>query len=133
VTTTSVVSEPFRNPPGYLSVADNARVMRGMGKKAARMVPTYDGRMIDVNGPLPVQDLMDLGLMFCGTPDEVYEQIVAFESYAGGIGNMLLMMQGGALSHEDACDSLRLFGTEVLPRLKAYGAKRAGALEPQVA
>jgi alkanesulfonate monooxygenase SsuD/methylene tetrahydromethanopterin reductase-like flavin-dependent oxidoreductase (luciferase family) len=133
VSTTSVVTEAFRNPPGYLSVQDNARVMRGMGKKAKRMVPTFDGRMIDVNGPLPVQDLMDLGLMFCGTPDEVFNQIVAFEAYAGGIGNMLLMMQGGALSHEDTCDSLRLFGNEVLPRLKEYAAARGETMATEVA
>ena len=127
VTTTSVVHEPFRNPPGYMPVPDYARVLKNAGAKTPRMVPTFDGRMKDVNGPLPVQDLMDLGLMFCGTPDEVYEQIVSFESYAGGIGNVLLMMQGGALSHADTCDSLKLFGTHVLPRLKDY-ARRTYAL-----
>lgn len=127
VTTTSVVHEPFRNPPGYMPVPDYARVLKNAGAKTPRMVPTFDGRLKDVNGPLPVQDLMDLGLMFCGTPDEVYEQIVSFESYAGGIGNVLLMMQGGALSHADTCDSLKLFGKHVLPRLKDY-ARRTYAL-----
>jgi alkanesulfonate monooxygenase SsuD/methylene tetrahydromethanopterin reductase-like flavin-dependent oxidoreductase (luciferase family) len=127
ITTTAVVHEPFRNPPGYMPAADYARVLRNSGVKAPRMVPTSDGRMLDVNGPLSLQDLLDLGLMFCGTPDEVFEQITRFEAYAGGIGNVLLMMQGGALSHEDTCDSLRLFGEEVLPRLKAYAAERYGA------
>jgi alkanesulfonate monooxygenase SsuD/methylene tetrahydromethanopterin reductase-like flavin-dependent oxidoreductase (luciferase family) len=127
ITTTSVVYEPFRSPPGYMPATDYARVLKNAGAKVPRMVPTYDGRMKDVNSPLEVQELIDLGLMFCGTPDEVFQQIVAFESYAGGIGNLLLMMQGGALTHDDTCDSLRLFGEQVLPRLKAYAAEKYGA------
>ncbi len=132
VTTTSVVYEPFRSPPGYMPVSNYTRVLKNTGKQVPRMVPTFDGRMIDVNNPLTVQENIDLGLMFCGTPDEVYEQIISFESYAGGIGNMLLMMQGGALSHEETCDSLTLFGKQVLPRLKEYAKARGQTLEPAV-
>ncbi len=58
---------------------------------------------------------------------------MSFQSYAGGIGNLLLMMQGGALSHEDTCESLRLFGNEVLPRLKEYAVARGETRTKEVA
>ena len=56
----------------------------------------------------------------CGTPDQVYDQLVDFCEYCGGMGNLLMMGQAGWLSHEDTVDSLTLFAEEVLPRLKEY-------------
>jgi hypothetical protein len=67
-----------------------------------------------------VQDLIDGGILFCGTPDQVYEQIVDFCEYCGGMGNLLMMGQAGAMSHEDTVENLTLFAREVMPRLKAY-------------
>jgi alkanesulfonate monooxygenase SsuD/methylene tetrahydromethanopterin reductase-like flavin-dependent oxidoreductase (luciferase family) len=123
--TTGIVYEPFRNPPGYAPVADNVRVMRAIANgQSARMVPTKTGEMIDVTKNFTTEKAMDAGLVFAGTPDEVYEQIVDFDQYAGGIGNLLLMLQGGALSHEDTADSMTLFAKHVLPRLKEYAANR---------
>ena len=58
--------------------------------------------------------------MFCGTPDQVYKQIVDFVDYAGGLGNLLVMAQGGHLSHADTVDQLTLMAKEVMPRLKEY-------------
>ena len=123
--TTGIVHEPFRNPPGYLPIADNVRVMRAIASgKSARMIPTKSGEMIDVTKNFTTEKAMDAGLAFAGTPDEVYKQIVEFDQYAGGIGNMLLMMQGGALSHAETTDSMKLFAKEVLPRLEEYAANR---------
>lgn len=124
--TTGIVHEPFRNPPGYLTVADNVRIMRALASgTSARMIPTKSGEMIDVTKNFTIEKAMDAGLVFAGTPDEVYEQIVDFDRYAGGIGNLLLMMQGGALSHADTIDSLKLFARHVLPRLEDYAAARS--------
>jgi len=67
-----------------------------------------------------VQDLIDAGILFCGTPDQVYEQIVEFCEYCGGMGNLLMMGQAGYLSHQDTVDNLTMFAKEVLPRLKAW-------------
>jgi alkanesulfonate monooxygenase SsuD/methylene tetrahydromethanopterin reductase-like flavin-dependent oxidoreductase (luciferase family) len=119
VATTGLVAEPFRNPPGYLPAEDNAKMMKQTGK-APRLVPTRDGRMIDIASAPSVRDLIDAGLMFAGTPDQVYRQIVEFEQASGGFENLLLMLQGGALNHADTVDSLTLFGKEVLPRLREY-------------
>ena len=38
-----------------------------------------------------VQDLIDAGIMFAGTPDQVYGQIVDFCEYCGGMGNLIMM------------------------------------------
>jgi alkanesulfonate monooxygenase SsuD/methylene tetrahydromethanopterin reductase-like flavin-dependent oxidoreductase (luciferase family) len=111
-----IVHPPFRNPPGYLSVEDNARMLRG---ETPPRTKTKDGRAIDMR-KATVQDLIDASILFCGTPDQVYEQIVDFIDYCGGMGNLLSMGQAGFLSHEDTVDNLTLFGKEVLPRLKEY-------------
>ena len=67
-----------------------------------------------------MQDLIDAGILFCGTPDQVYAQIVDFCEYCGGMGNLLMMGQAGFLGHEDTTDNLTLFAKEVLPRLKEW-------------
>jgi alkanesulfonate monooxygenase SsuD/methylene tetrahydromethanopterin reductase-like flavin-dependent oxidoreductase (luciferase family) len=128
ITTTGFIAEPFRNPPGYGSVEDNAKMLKQTGR-VPRLVPTRDGRMINVmGGEVAVRDLIDAGLMFAGTPDQVYQQIIDFDQKAGGIGNLLLMMQGGALNHAETVDSLSLFGKEVLPRLREH---KTAALVPE--
>ncbi len=67
-----------------------------------------------------MQDLIDAGVMFCGTPDEVYRQIVDFVEQCGGMANLLAMAQAGFLSHEDTVDNLTLLAKEVMPRLQEY-------------
>ena len=59
-----------------------------------------------------------LAFQGAGTPDQVFEQIKAFWEYSGGFGHMLLMGQAGFLSDEDALKSMRLYKSEVEPRLK---------------
>ena len=70
--TSAIVHVPFRNPPGYVSVEDNARMLRGETPPRGF---TKDGRAINIHAT-SVDDLIDAGILFCGTPDEVYDQIV---------------------------------------------------------
>jgi alkanesulfonate monooxygenase SsuD/methylene tetrahydromethanopterin reductase-like flavin-dependent oxidoreductase (luciferase family) len=112
-----IVWPPFRNPPGYLSVEDNVGILVG---RARERTLTRDGRAIDMRSA-SIQDLIDAAILFCGTPDQVYEQIAGFVAYAGGLGHLLSMGQAGFLPHADTVDSLTLFGKEVLPRLKMLG------------
>lgn len=114
--TSAIVHVPFRNPPGYAPVEDNARMLRGETPPRGF---TKDGRPINIHAT-SVDDLIDAGILFCGTPDEVYEQIVAFCEHCGGMGNLLMMGQAGFLTHAQTVDNLTLFSREVLPRLKAY-------------
>jgi alkanesulfonate monooxygenase SsuD/methylene tetrahydromethanopterin reductase-like flavin-dependent oxidoreductase (luciferase family) len=112
----SIVHVPFRNPPGFLSVEDNMRLLRG--ERPPRSF-TKDGRAINM-ATASVDELIDAGILFCGTPDEVYEQIIDFCDYCGGMGNLLMMGHAGFLTHEQTTDNLTLFAREVYPRLKAW-------------
>ena len=114
--TSAIVHLPYRNPPGYLSVEDNARILKGFSQPRGT---AKDGRPVDIYR-CPVQDLIDAGILFCGTPDQVYNQIVEFCEYCGGMGNLLMMGQAGYLNHEDTADNLTLFAKEVLPRLQQW-------------
>jgi alkanesulfonate monooxygenase SsuD/methylene tetrahydromethanopterin reductase-like flavin-dependent oxidoreductase (luciferase family) len=127
--TSAIVHVPFRNPPGYMSAEDNARMLRG---EAPPRGFTKDGRAINIHAT-SVDDLIDAGGLFCGTPDEVYDQIVAFCEHCGGMGNLLMMGQAGFLTHEQTVDNLTLFSREVLPRLKAYQQPDAEAAARAVA
>ena len=127
--TSAIVHVPFRNPPGYVSPEDNARMLRGESPPRGF---TKDGRAINIHAT-SVDDLIDAGILFCGTPDEVYDQIVAFCEHCGGMGNLLMMGQAGFLTHEQTVDNLTLFAREVLPRLKAYQQPDAEAAARAVA
>ena len=80
---------------------------------------TKDRRVIDMRSA-SVEDLVAAGILFCGTPDEVYAQIVDFCDYCGGMGNLLMMGQGGELTHAQTVDNLELFAREVYPRLQTF-------------
>jgi alkanesulfonate monooxygenase SsuD/methylene tetrahydromethanopterin reductase-like flavin-dependent oxidoreductase (luciferase family) len=127
--TSAIVHLPFRNPPGYLPAEDNARILRG---ESAPRGFTKDGRALNIHAA-SVDDLIDAGILFCGTPDEVYAQIVEFCEHCGGMGNLLMMGHAGFLSHEQTVDNLTLFSREVLPRLKAYQQPDAEAAAAAVA
>lgn len=119
--TTGIVAEPFTNPPGYASVASNVQALKrghtkgGVG--AHFQVTMKNGRQID-QATASVAELVDAGVCFAGTPDQVVQQIRSFNEYVGGCGNLLVMLQGGILDHKDTVKNLRLFSKEVLPRIQ---------------
>ncbi|QEP30643.1 LLM class flavin-dependent oxidoreductase [Pukyongiella litopenaei] len=123
----SLSPEHFGSPAGYRPAEMVAKALRTPPKGS--MFTNIPGR----NGPAvnPVvcdpRDLIDPGVGFGGTPDQVYEQIVEFYRYCGGFGHLTAMMQGGPLNHADTSDSLRLFAAEVLPRLQDFVKSETGA------
>jgi alkanesulfonate monooxygenase SsuD/methylene tetrahydromethanopterin reductase-like flavin-dependent oxidoreductase (luciferase family) len=127
--TSAIVHLPFRNPPGYVSAEDNARMLRGESPPRGF---TRDGRAINIHAA-SVDELIDAGILFCGRPDEVYDQIVEFCEHSGGMGNLLMMGHAGFLTHEQTVDNLTLFSREVLPRLRAYKQPDAEAAAAAVA
>lgn len=125
--TTSVVGEPFLNPPGYMSAKGNAGWLKRnqLRGRAGNHFPatTRDGRVLKIGSgqgtgaDVRPEDMVDAAIAFAGTPDDVYAQIVEFSRAAGGVGNLILMGQGGGLSHAETVANLSLFAHEVLPRL----------------
>jgi alkanesulfonate monooxygenase SsuD/methylene tetrahydromethanopterin reductase-like flavin-dependent oxidoreductase (luciferase family) len=127
--TSPIVHLPFRNPPGYLPPEDNARLLRG---ETPPRTLTKDRRVVTMQ-TASVDELIGAGVLFCGTPDEVYAQIVDFCDHCGGMGNLLMMGQAGELTHAQTEDNLTLFAREVLPRLKTYRQPDAEAVAAAVA
>ena len=91
---------------------------------------TKDGRVVDM-AKGSVQDLIDAGVMFCGTPDQVYDQLVDFVDHCGGMGNLLMMGHAGPMSHDDTVENLTLFAQEVYPRLKQLRQPEPAAVAAQ--
>jgi alkanesulfonate monooxygenase SsuD/methylene tetrahydromethanopterin reductase-like flavin-dependent oxidoreductase (luciferase family) len=114
--TSPIVHLPFRNPPGYLPPEDNARMLRGETPPRSF---TKDGKVIAMQ-TASIDELIAAGILFCGTPDEVYGQLVDFCEHCGGMGNLLMMGQAGELTHAQTVDNLTLFARAVFPRLQAY-------------
>lgn len=127
VRTAPVVAEPFTNPPGYNSIGANVAILRG-GARANRFVTDRHGNPIN-HRTATVEQFMDTETVFAGTPDDVYEQLKAFNARMGGVGHLLFFGQGGDLTHEDAKANISLFGREVLPRLKELETPEVRAAE----
>ena len=94
-------------------------IWEDLGNNADGIVGTKDGGFIDMR-TAGVQELIDAGILFCGTPDQVYRQITEFCDYCGGMGNLLMMGHAGHMNHADTVGNLTLFAKEVMPRLKEY-------------
>ncbi len=112
-TTAARVEPQHRNPWGFNPVEANVRALAA-GPLAMRP-RMRNGNPVPVDGS--IEEYMDAGLMFVGTPDEVYEQLARFNIETGGFGNLLMMGQAGELDHAETVDNLTLVAREVAPRL----------------
>jgi alkanesulfonate monooxygenase SsuD/methylene tetrahydromethanopterin reductase-like flavin-dependent oxidoreductase (luciferase family) len=112
--TTPRVLSHFQFPPGY---APAEAVGRELQKPGTRSITLRDGSKAPMQTG-SVDEFINAGIAFAGTPDTVYAQIKEFYDHVGGLGHLLMMGQGGHLSHEDTVANLTLFSKEVLPRLQ---------------
>ena len=74
-------------------------------------------------------DIDEMGSIFVGSPDTVYEQLWEFIKEAN-IGNLLIQFQIGNLSYELTQKSQRIFAETVMPRLQADSEKLFGERFP---
>ncbi|MEM6999226.1 MAG: LLM class flavin-dependent oxidoreductase [Pseudomonadota bacterium] len=65
------------------------------------------------------QRTFETGLI--GSPDTIRAKLKQFE--AAGIDQIILLNQSGKTSHQDICDSLKLFSQEVMPEFHARDAE----------
>ena len=73
----------------------------------------------------PMEKMRDDGFVLVGTPDRVYQDLMAqYEEY-GGFGTFMAIVRMGAMPQELVLNSVRLFGKEVIPRLHKVEAKTA--------
>ncbi len=91
-------------PPGYSPYFARAAGMAGDKSK-------YDFKS------LTLEDLINEGIVFAGSPATVRGQIEKFYERVGGFGHLLLMGQAGFLEHEETVRGIRTFAEEVKPAL----------------
>lgn len=111
--TTPRAASQFWFPPGYTSNEITAQMLHNRGPN---MIPLRNGGQFEMQFG-SVDEFINAGVAFAGNPDTVFEQIKEFHQHVGGLGQLLMMGQGGHISHDDSVDNLRLFSKEVLPRL----------------
>ena len=78
------------------------------------MVPTWP----NPPHPIPQDDetldyLIANGFMLCGTPEEVSEQIKAYEKV--GCDQLVFGLPGEGLEHEEVLEMIEIFGSKVIP------------------
>lgn len=112
--TTPRVLRQLQMPPG---LAPPHVIGRELQNPSTRTTTLRDGSKVPMlTGS--VDEFVNAGVAFAGTPDMVYDQIKEFYDDVGGLGHLLMMGQGGHLNHEETVANLTLFSKEVLPRLK---------------
>jgi alkanesulfonate monooxygenase SsuD/methylene tetrahydromethanopterin reductase-like flavin-dependent oxidoreductase (luciferase family) len=99
---------PFHHvqPPGYTPYFVRAAGLRG--ERSA-----YDFQR------MTLQDMIDDGIVFAGSPDTVRGQIENFYQRVGGFGHLLLMGQAGFMDHDETVRGIETFAAEVKPKLAA--------------
>jgi hypothetical protein len=91
-------------------------------RAAATLRPSVGGALM---GMTPEKAIAQ-GILFAGTPDSVYKQIMDLYEFVGGYGHLVMIGRSGFMTHAETEKSLDLFAREVLPRLKAIAAVQAG-------
>jgi alkanesulfonate monooxygenase SsuD/methylene tetrahydromethanopterin reductase-like flavin-dependent oxidoreductase (luciferase family) len=107
------VATQFMNIPGYIDDHVRAKML----KAEAGGTPVTSPIEHLVNAPL--QELLDGGYIFAGSPDTVYRQLRTFYDRVGGFGNFIAMVHSGTMGYDLVEHSMELFATEVLPRFRS--------------
>jgi alkanesulfonate monooxygenase SsuD/methylene tetrahydromethanopterin reductase-like flavin-dependent oxidoreductase (luciferase family) len=101
----------FQQPPGYAGLKAEVALMKGAGSRT-------EGDHANFGRGMKVETAMERGILFAGTPDQVYQQVKKFYHRVGGFGHLLIMGQAGFLDHDETIAGIRAFAREVYPRLK---------------
>ncbi|MHA7223955.1 LLM class flavin-dependent oxidoreductase [Arthrobacter sp. RHLT1-20] len=116
------VPEQFILPPGYVPYFARAASLQG------------EGSVFDLKS-MSLEQLIDTGIMFAGSPETVRGQIEKFYGRVGGFGHLMLHGQAGAMDHEMTVRGMKNFVEFVKPQLleSLAGIDRAGDLVPATA
>ena len=75
---------------------------------------------------LDAEQAMKRGILFAGSPDTVYQQIMDLYNDVGGFGHLVMVGRSGYMTHAETQQSITLFSKEVLPRLRAIAPVTVG-------
>jgi len=96
---------------------------RAMAEQPVASATRNVGTLIGITA----EQAMERGILFAGSPDTVYEQIMSFYREVGGFDHLIMVGRSGFLTHAEAEKGIRLFSKEVLPRLKEIAPVPAGS------
>lgn len=97
-------------------------------KKILEMNPDLTPDQVKTPYPFdvtPMEKMRDDGFVLVGTPDRVFQDLMAQYEELGGFGNFMAMVRMGAMPQDVVLRNVRLFGKEVIPKLHALGKKTA--------
>src|SRR5262245_33778251 len=75
---------------------------------------------------ISAQQATGRGILFAGSPDTVYRQIMDFYGEVGGFGHLVMVGRSGFVTHAETERNIALFAREVLPRLREIAPAPAG-------
>ncbi len=75
---------------------------------------------------ITAEQAMQRGILFAGSPETVYEQIMDFYNTVGGFGHLVMVGRSGFMTHEETVKSINLVAKHVSPRLREIGTVIAG-------
>ena len=96
----------YRSGPSPAAPAGGAPRVLSANQNAARLMS------------ISPEDAIAQGILFVGDPDTVYKQVMDFYDKVGGFGHLSLVGRSGFMTHAESEKGIRLFSTEVLPRLR---------------
>jgi alkanesulfonate monooxygenase SsuD/methylene tetrahydromethanopterin reductase-like flavin-dependent oxidoreductase (luciferase family) len=67
---------------------------------------------------MTAEQAMQQGILFAGSPDTIYRQIMDFYDEVGGFDHLVMIGRSGFMTHAEAEKGLKRFAKEVLPRLQ---------------
>ncbi len=107
----------------FFRYAVNALVANETRPGRSRLWEEYE----ELRGP----DLPSLAAPGIGTPENYRELVSQFQD--AGVDQIIFLQQGGKNRHEHICESLQIFGDEVLPHFTADKAARQAAKDAELA
>ncbi|GAA0947481.1 LLM class flavin-dependent oxidoreductase [Pseudonocardia zijingensis] len=112
------VATEFLYPPGYTPYPVRAAGLRAHAEvHDPALLRGQGGTATKDLASMSLEELIEQGIVFAGSPSTVAGQIERFHEHVGGFGNLLIMGQAGHMSHEDAVRGIRRFAEDVVPRL----------------
>lgn len=77
------------------------------------------GKMVEALDRETFESQVENGAAWVGTPDDMVEQIRAYDKLVGGFDDASLQVNFNDIAYEDAERSMKLFGEKVLPQFKS--------------
>jgi alkanesulfonate monooxygenase SsuD/methylene tetrahydromethanopterin reductase-like flavin-dependent oxidoreductase (luciferase family) len=108
----------YRTAPRSAAPAEESAGGNGPAPAHADRLAVSAGRNAAALIGINAEQAMARGLLFAGSPDTVYQQIMDFHARVGGFGHLVMIGRSGFMTHAEAEKGIKLFAQEVLPRLR---------------